>query len=796
MIRECVNQTEGLPNSGRSARSFLKATLMRICIAALFSLVALPSIAQAQSGPSADTSAPSAVREGTLDEVVVTARRVSERLQDIPASVSAVGGDQVANFTSLNDLQSAVSGVTFKSFGPITVVGIRGFGNRSNTQGPNTAVGIFQDGVFIAPFLNALTSRIDVSRIEVAKGPQSTLYGRSTYAGAINIVTNDPTPVLSGYVDAGAGGSSAHSEGLWHVRAALSGALSDTLSARAFFLHEERDGYTYDLNTGFRGYGYDRNVGRLKLLWKPSDNLSVGLAGTVMRDNAPRGEVHTNDIAVPPLGGRTLFGSPLITPIFAAGPDIWSTNLIRPLPGRVNGQQGTADIRYQTPIGELASLTDYTHSDTFFSTSEPSTRNVVSTPTITDERRLSQEFRLSGKSGKFSYFGGLYYLNTDFNFGNSGNTLDLGAPFAQFFPGSVTYDLGNVSKILTPSVTKTKAYAAFAQLGTDLTDNLNLTVGLRQSRDDVSGTTESDTLLRSGVLVTPVPRVYRQKQFNSTTGSLNLSYRFNPDILAYASYARGDSPGGFNNGGAAAISFTPQKVNAFELGLKSELLDRHLRLNLALFNNNYKDLQFFQAIFLNGTNNQVTLNAAGARGRGVELDSTVVLSDNWKLGVQYTRQTSKITAYNIPAPPAPQVSFIGAALVRSPEHALNASLTYAHDIGSGKLQLVAEQSYTSSYNNDYQGVPAGTAYPAGQTRPGLTPGVTTSQVLGLFETPGYSVTNLNARYTMGPWELSGYVRNLTNHQYIVATATTDAFTYALETPGEPRTYELSVKYSF
>ena len=665
-----------------------------------------PSVLSASGAPSAPDADS---RDTALGDIVVTARRVSERLQDIPASVAAVGADQVARFHSLDDLQSAVAGVTFKSFGPVTVVGIRGFGNRSNTQGPNNAVGIFQDGVFVAPFLNALDSRIDVARVEVAKGPQSTLYGRSTYAGAINIVTSDPTDTLSGYVEGGGGSSAANGEGLWHVRAVLSGPLTNTLSVRAFYLHEQRDGFTYDPVTGIRGYGYNRDAGRLKIKWAPTDDLVVRLTGTIMHDNAPRGEVHSDKIALPPLGGSTLFGNPRIVPSFRTGPDIWATNLIRQLPGQVHGEEGTMDIRWQTPIGEVASLTDYTHSSTNFSTTEPSSLNVVSTPTPTDEKRFSQEFRLSGKTGRLNYLAGLYYLRTDFNFGNAGRTLDLNAPFAQFFPGSLQFDLGGVSKILQPSLTKTQAYAGFVQGGYDMTDRLNLTVGVRQSRDDVSGTTSFNLLLRSGAVVTPLPTTFRKQQFNATTGSANLSYKIAPDILAYASYSRGDAPGGFNNGTAAQFVFTPQKVTAYEVGLKSQLFDRHLRLNLALFNNEYRDLQFFQAITIGGAAQQVTLNAAGARGRGLDFDSTAVLSDNWRLGLQYTYQTSKITKYNIPAAPAPQVSFLGVPLVRSPKHSVNGSVTYSRPVGPGKFQFVAEESYSSSYTNDYQGVPAGPA---------------------------------------------------------------------------------------
>ena len=133
-------------------------------------------------------------------------------------------------------------------------------------------------------------------------------------------------------------------------------------------------------------------------------------------------------------------------------------------------------------------------------------------------------------------------------------------------------------------------------------------------------------------------------------------------------------------------------------------------------------------------------------------------------------------------------------LVRSPKNTVNGSATLTSAIGPGKFALTAEESYTSSYTNDYQGVPAGTAYPG---IPGvLAAGVTTSQVLALYRTPGYAVTNLNASYTVGPVELSAYVRNLFNHQYVAAVLGFDTVTYPQELPGEPRTFEFSAKFSF
>lgn len=761
-----------------------------------------PSATPTTSAPVEQAASPGGAptppgNDAQLGDIVVTARRVQERLQDIPASVSAITADQVARMDSLADIQSMVSGVTFKSFGPIPTVGIRGFGNRTIAGSTvNSTVGIFDDGVFVAPPLVTLINRVDSGRVEVAKGPQSTLYGRSSFTGAINIVSNDPAKVFSGDLDAGYGGSSVHGETLYHVRGDVSVPVGDKFQVRVFGLHEERDGYVYDPVTGNRGLGYDRTIGRVRLMWEPTDDLTIRLTGTIMRDNLPQGPVETGRVP-PPLGQGILFANPANPATRNAlvfSPNVWSGVYDLPQSGKTRGEQGTLDIRYKTPIGELASLTDYQHSNQNIRTSLDLTRlSLAEGDTLFDEDRYSEELRLSNKLGRFNYLGGLYYLHTTARQGG-GTTIDRAHPFSTFGPGTTLYDFAGVNAIYQPQYTATDAYAAFGQLGYDFTDQLNLTVGLRQSRDELSGPSGTFLQTRTGVLIPSVPYTARKGNFNATTGSANLSYKIAPDIVTYASYSRGNSPGGLNIGAGAFRNYGPQKVDAYELGVKSQLLNRRLQINVALFDNQYKDLQITQNSIINGALTSLVNNAGNARGRGADIDAVAVLSREFRVGVQYTYVDSRITHYIVPAAPAPQVDFTGSPLVRSPEHSVNGSITYTKNIGPGKLLFTAEESYSSSYTNDYQGAAAGTVYPG---RPGIiAPGKTTSQVLALYRTPGYALTNLNASYTVGPYEVSGFVRNLFNHQYIAALVAFDAVTYPEETPGEPRTFEVSVKYHF
>ena len=744
-----------------------------------------------------ETTAPAAAvaDNDRVSDIIVTARRVQERLQDIPASVSAITGDQVTRMDSLADIQALVSGVTFKAYGPIPTVGIRGFGNRTQAgNAVNSTVGIFQDGVFVAPPLVVDISRVDTERVEVAKGPQSTLYGRSSFTGAINIVSNDPAKDFSGYVDGGYGGSSVASEALWHVRGALNVPITDTLSVRLFGLREKRDGFTYDSVTGYRGGGYDRTIGRIRLLWQPTDVFTARLTGTILHDNLPLDLVHSGRES-PPLGQGNLFASPFLPQsVLQFGRTVWDAIYTQPQSANTRGQQVTLDLRAQTPIGEFASLTDYQHSYQDILTNLDLTRvGYAHGDTLFTEKRFSQELRLSNKIDRLTYLFGLYYLHNEARQGG-GEQFDPAHPFAAFGPGASLYDLAHFNALYQPIYTKTDAYAAFGQVGYDFTDRLNLTLGLRESRDELSGPTGSFFRTTTGIIIPSQPYTQRKGNFNATTGSANLSYKVAADITVYGSYARGNSPGGLNVGGAALLNYAPQDVDAFELGLKSQLFDRRLQLNVALFDNEYKNLQITQNTFINGALTPLVTNAGNGRGRGVDLDAIAVVSKNLRFGVQYTYADSKITHYILPAPPAPQVDFTGVPLVRSPKNSANGSVTFTHDLGPGKFLFTAEESYTSSYTNDYQGVPAGTAYPG---IPGsLAPGVTTAQVLALYRTPGYAVTNLNASYTWKNIEVSAFVRNLFNHQYIAAVLGFDAVTYPQELPGEPRTYEASVKYSF
>jgi iron complex outermembrane receptor protein len=777
-------------------------------LAALAVALGAPGVSQAAENDGAQ-----------IQELVVTARRVEERLQDIPASVSAVAGAQLAQVKSLQDIQGMVPGLVMKTFGPLPSISLRGYGNRPQLFGTNSSVGIYEDGVYLSPYLVALSTSLDVARIEVAKGPQSTLYGRSSLAGAINVVTPDPSQTPEGFAEVGYGGASGGSgENLYHAKLVLSGPLTDTLSGRLALVRMQRDGYVYDPVTRYRGLGYNRTGARLKLMWQPNDDLKVRLGVSIIHDDAPRGETLT-DRVIPPLGnlpGTTpnplnLAANQAILASFN-GRSVWQSRFTQDQVGKINGQDGTLDIRYNTPFGELASLSNYQRTKSNLNSNADLVAASADVILVTDEERYSQEFRLSGKSGALSYLAGGYYLWSNFENGRPGATVDRTGALVVFKPGSAPYDLLNVYSQLAPGNVKTKAIAAFAQVGYDVTDKLNITAGIRESQDKISGVAANYFVLRNGALVTRLAPLQRRAKFKALTGSAIASYKVMPDVLVYASYGRGDSPGGLQGTtvtlpAASLQNFRPQKVDAFEVGLKSQFLDRRVQLNVALFDNEYKDLQIVrnQNVQVPGTTTvvgqQLTVNAGQSHGRGVDADLLFVINSNWRANASYTYSDSKIDKYDLnPADPS-LLDLTGISLYRAPKHTAAAGVTYSADLGEGQLSITADANYTSSYINDTGGFVRGVAYPgrpAGAIpgQPAVAPGVTTSQVLFLARTKGYSLFNLSSSYTTGPWQVSAYVRNLLNKQYIAVVAAGDPANRVGGSPGEPRTFEVSLKRTF
>ncbi len=736
-------------------------------------LIGAPTAAHAQTEP----AEPLAQSDTQIEDIVVTARRRAESLQDVPATVVAVTADQLAESGAqrLTDIQSVVPGLVFKNFGPgLSVISLRGSGNR---LGAGSTVGVFQDGVNLGGS-QLSKGAIDLERVEVAKGPQSTLYGRATMAGAINFVTKNPTNDFEGAAEIGIGGSSAGDEMLWHGRLILSGPLvSDTLLARLVISRDKRDGFLHDPVTDWRGMGYDRTFVRGKLLWSPTPDLDVSLTAEFTRDEPTLGAAYTyvdppnTQIPFAPSSGPNAWDY-TAKPLFF-GKDFWDTRFTTKPYGKLRDNSYFLQVDWRTPIGTLTSTTAISkYSQDGQNDVDMSQYPVVEFQYPGNGKRFNQELRLAG-GDRLRYLVGLYYLRTR---GFIGQNIVFG-------PGASGYIAGLTAQY-QPTDQTLHSYAGYFDLDYDISDQFSISGGLRFGRDKIEQTNQVVWTTRAGTVVNVFGPFTRDVDFNTYEGNVSASYKINPDALVYVRYGRGTRPGGLNNGNSVAIAslpYDPEYVDAFEIGAKATLFDGHLRTNAALFYNQYHDLQVGrnQAIGNPPAVFNTTANAAGARSFGLDLDGELVVADGLKLSFGYTYNDAKITDFVLSGATSAREDLSGLPILRSPKHSGNVALRYAHEFGDGsEFSLGSSFYFSSRYANDYI-VPPTTGLP-----------------IQLFETKPYQTVGLTASYKTGPWELSGYVNNLFNEQYLASGSANFYNQLTFGIPGEPRTFEVTLKVNF
>lgn len=737
-------------SSGRRAHLMARAT----CIAAL-----------GASGL-ASTPAPCAAAEpqsGALAEIVVTARKREERLQDVPSTIAAMTGEQLADSGArkLSDVSNLTSGVSVVGLGGAqTLVSVRGDSNRIGSTEVGT--GVFVDGVFQARPFGLGLGPVDVTRIEFLKGPQSTLYGKNTIAGAINVITNDPTWEPSGEVDVGYGGSSQDGERLWHALGVVSGpVVADRVALRLVVSRSQRDGYVSDPVSGQRGSGYDATDVRLKAWLKPFEGADWRLTASYRDDDAPR-----MDVVVP--GSGTVIGNArpaTLQPTFYGS--IWRSRTNETLFARTLARSYTSDFSWSTPIGTVSSLTNYQTLKTNFFTDADTTQYGIGATNVREKAKtFSQELRIAGDQGPLNWLAGLFYFDDD---------VPVTEQSVFWRPDSVNFGAGiGRQYVFFPVSTRTKA--VFGQLSYDLTDRLNVTGGLRYAEDDKRGDARlSLYALNGSFLRDVVPLTHRHAEFSGVTGNVVASYKLSPTAMIYGSYGTGTKSGGFggvSSAGAAVLPFDEAKVEASEVGLKSDLLDRRVHLNLALFNNDYENLQLTQTTLVQGAVTTITTNAAKARAYGADVELSAVLTPELRLNAAYSYLHARIGQYQI----APGVIFTDIAPPRNPTHSGFVGLAYAHQLADGEVRLRGDVTFKSRFNNDINRSAA--------NAPLLAPA------------KGYHLFNAGVAYGWRNYELGAYVRNIANEEYYIAQVIISPGTYYYGVPGEPRTFEVTLRAEF
>jgi iron complex outermembrane receptor protein len=686
-----------------------------------------------------------------LEEVVVTATRIETNLQTTPIAVTALSAEALSsrNVSSLLDVTNFVPSLSIGSrSGTSTANGsisIRGMGIDS--FGSSAAVGIYVDDVYFASGPGNLLGLVDVDRIEVLRGPQGTLFGRNTIAGAIQYVTRDPEKEFGGYAIVTGGNF-----GRVDFHGALNIPLSDTFAVRIAGATTQRGGFDRDLFTGLER-GADRTEAlRIKARWTPNDRLRVDLKGEYVRERT-----NGRAIAIDEVNPNAEF--PALAQLFGETRPLDNTYLS---PSRYSFAgynapdylhfeffTGQAVVNYQLSdaisvksISAYSSYLNRVAQD--FDGTPLSILSAIPPHDNTDV--ISQEFQFNGGalSERLKWTAGLFYYNSK-DRQNPGQEIVLGL-------GPPSFPYGNPATDITSK-------ALFGQATYNLTDPLSVTVGLRYSRET-----------NEAWLIGATPPV--SSTFNNTSPHLGLNYQLDKDIMLYVKASRGFRAGGVTPNAALpgdGLAFAPETAWTYEAGARMEFLDRRLRVNPTVFLTNWKDIQFNVLVPTPTTVVSATNNAGDARIKGFELESQFAITNRLALtgsmsllDGNYTRVanlTRTIYPYgffaSFPNPVTGQI-LPGAAvsvpnitldtpLQRAPKSKVTVGPQYTYPLEGG-ARLVS--------NVDY-------AWTAKQ-RSAVTIGDS-------VEMPAYGILNARMKYESagGRWSVALFGTNLTNRYYLV-----------------------------
>ena len=620
--------------------------------------------------------APNVMAQGiTLEEVIVTARKVEESLQDAPVAVTALTGEELENrgAVDLTDIGAASPNVSFEaaaSTGGLSsapTVFIRGIGQSDFNITTDPAVGVYVDGVYLGRSLGSLVDLLDIERAEVLRGPQGTLFGRNSIGGAVNLISRKPdTDALSGDASLTFG-----ENGYVETKVKANIPLSDTTAARISAFKRERDGYVEAVQYDDFDLGNEDVWGvSTSLRFTPTDNLTIDFNFDYSETSeAPAATIpvnlgnvadNTQDASGIPVASRFNSGTPFPPPLPAGftstdfvscstavgrntNPACFGNvfvsdsefevnslftdeqgNIIEP-ENEVDALGGNLSISWDTALGTFTSVTGYREFDARFFNDLDFTPFVIfhNINSEFEQNQFSQELQLAGQlSDSIQFVARVYYFKEE-----GLQSVSVLAPLLPPVFNSPDLPLAQVDFRDVENTSK----AAFGQVTWHATDSLHLTLGLRYTEDEK----DFDFGINIGTL--PDQAATGSVDLSETTPLFSASYDITDDALIYASYSEGFRDGGFPARFVGLLpdelpSFNPEFVEAFEVGAKTTWLDGKLRLNVAAFQTNYDDIQVAASSpALLGA--PTITNLASAKLTGVELELSGVVTDNLRVDI-------------------------------------------------------------------------------------------------------------------------------------------------------------------
>jgi iron complex outermembrane recepter protein len=668
----------------------------------------------------------------TLEEVVVTAQRRAEDLQKVPISVQVVTGQDLAlqNQNSLDLMSQTTPGLHVMADGPNSDMYIRGIGSRGY-ESVDQSVSMFEDDIYHGRSRLSSATFLDLDRVEILKGPQTTYFGNNAIAGALNIVTRKPTSQFE------ADGRALYgNHGQYVAEAAIGGPITDQLGIRVAVTDNGGSGWIRNTNIGRDTPSQDNLAGRVTLVYRPTGDLDATLKieGSNNRvSNGGWGAQPFQIVNCPP---------PPPLPV-SFGDGNCAAALSQHLPIGIHNNQNAAEAGQNTQLetGEGVLTLNYRKwGDTITSVTGFSAYHyeenadgdavpqyLLSFSLPEHYHQISQELRIASPSGQpLEYLAGAYYQSDYTRIGLVQNfpflnpiirTIPPFAPLVPYLPvgRNISYTQGE------------DVYSLFGAGRWNVTGALKLNAGLRASSVTKNftqnlfyahGTTPFDGQVPLPPALASLPVAFGlgppgflsgDRRDRALMPSAGLQYQFAPDVMAYFSFAKGFKAGGFNSanssGIAADVAYGPEHVNAYELGLKSKWLDNKLRLNLDVFRSDYNDLQVATPVYVTRAVIQYEVrNVATSIAQGVEFEGRWAATEAFRLIANVTYADTHYVSYPNASPdvfaavPVPSQDLSGKPTQFAPKWTANLTAMYAIALpGDYKLTASISPYFSSSF---------------------------------------------------------------------------------------------------
>jgi iron complex outermembrane receptor protein len=701
---------------------------------------------------------------GDITEIVVTARRREESLQDVPVAVSVFSAQQLEErgATDITALQQSTPGLTLqvaRGSNSTLIAFIRGVGQQDPLWGFEPGVGLYVDDVYVARPQGAVLDIYDIKSIEVLRGPQGTLYGRNTIGGAVKYVT---APLgrdarLNAQVNLG-------SFSQRDVIVSGSMPVGETLAVGGAVAIYNRGGYGTNLFTGAQSYNKDVNAYRLSAEWRPNDRFSLRLAGDLVNDNSNARHGHRE------APGSGLTAAETVLPnVYDTRGGIGDRNKVVNKGGSVTAQWQVSDALTFKSItayreGDTSTLIDF----------DSSPSKALDVPGYYDDNQTSEELQLLWSTDRVQAVAGLYWLR-----GWAAGAFDTDVGIANL-------------AIATSGYVKTTSKAAFTDVSFKLNDQWSASLGGRYTKDDKTGSVyrQNFTGIPSRLFGNPaaVPGLLRTNYTNSRSFSEftpRASVTFEPSDAQtyYASWGKGFKSGGFDMRGDAVLyaatvnGYNPETVSTAELGAKYALNGGRTRLNMAVYHSKYKDQQITSQFAIGTTIVSFVDNAAGSTIQGAEFEGSFAMTDALSAALQLSYIDAKFDEFVTFDPVTGTRRDLASqrGFQNTPKIAGSVSMTYRHKLANGgDLAFIPAVAYRDKFQMFEIPLPA-------------------------LDQKAYTLVNASLVWTSpdDKWSLGLHGQNLTDEKYRVGAYNFPGATFGNVVSGfygPPRTVTLTWRY--